>query len=255
MNANSESMSECPHCGLRFSSEAALKEGTCPNCGQPLSRTAQPEGNWVGRYFSNLWEATTRPSQFFRRVPRSGGWSGPLAYGLTTHWLGTALSFLEKSARGEALLRNTQQWWGTYFQSGSNAYLDDPVRGWIWGIGKVIGDPFVTLPSILFSAFLIHLAARILAPSGSTTSRYEEALRLVCYGMSPMIFLGIPWVGGWLAPLLTFVVTVSGAQVFYRVGSLRAVLIALFPHLLLLMLITGGIGLLLLLFARLVFWN
>lgn len=247
---------ECGQCGWKCIEPHAPQ--TCPNCGHSFASLNQLEsetgGALVRAYFSDVWEIISRPKSFFKRMPLSGGISGPLAFALVTHWLGSALSFLWHASLSETV----NSILNPFFQiAGDVGELDHPGFGtqlagmrdgflhWFWGTGSVIADPFITVFSVLFTSFWVFIGARILiAPGKSGAPReiaFESAVRLVCYGMTPSILAGIPLVGWGLASLLSFVVTAIGAKEVYRTSTGRAVVIALFPKLLLLGLILTGI--------------
>jgi hypothetical protein len=238
----------CPHCGLKFS-DPSLVPSSCPNCGERLApdhAVAGAGGNLITDYFRQVWRILTQPSAFFRSMPVRGGVSGPLAFALITHWLGSAASFLWRLLIGGAL--------GGYIEhvmhmAGDVADVDSPGRNaqlmemtermkhWIWGAGSVIADPFLTLFRIFFISFLVYLGARIFVTPGKNGApreiTFESALRIICYGMTPAILSVLPIFGGPISSIYVMVVTVIGAREVYRIDSGRAVLVALFPQLLL----------------------
>lgn len=235
-------------------SDPALTPAHCPNCGEPTAahpavRAARPCGP-IGRYFHNVWRVLTRPSAFFRDLPVTGGVSGPLAFALITHWIGSAASFLWHLSIGGLL--------GGYFErfvrmAGDVAEVDNPgrnaqllqfterVKDWFFGAGSVIADPFTTLAQILFTSFLVFAGARILVAPGGGPGResapreitFESALRVVCYGMTPAILAVLPLFGGFIGYMYVAVVSIIGAREVYRIDNLRATLVALFPQVLL----------------------
>jgi len=187
-------------------------------------------------------------------MPLSGGVSGPLAFALVTHWLGAALEFLWHSVVGGAALQYLQD---ISKLAGNIADVDNPgtsarifqlrdqVLHWFWGTGSVIVDPFLTLGSILFTTLFVYVGARILvSPDRAGAPReitYESALRIICFGLSPSILAGIPLVGGLISSLAVGLVTIVVAREAYRISTGRAVLVALFPKLLLLATFAGGL--------------
>ncbi len=216
---------------------------------------------WMDRFFRDLWNIITRPTAFFARMPREGGITGPLVFALITHWLGAAIEFLWQSATGGAMLRV----FNDLFQvAGEVADVDHPGRAalllqardrlahWIWGTGAVLLDPFLTMASILFTSWMVFVGARLLVTPGRAGApdriRFETALRIVCYGMSPAILAAVPFIGLVISKICVVIVTVIGAREVYRTGTARATAIALFPKLLFLAILLSGF----LLFAVLV---
>lgn len=236
----------CPHCQKPTDVSSS---GYCLECGHPIRAAAVPA--WqvglgpIKQYFSDLYEITSRPTRFFRRMPTTGGVSGPLAFALVTHWLGSALEFLWHSLIGGTAVRYVND---LMKMAGDVADVDNPGKSaqlfqirdqlmhWIWGAGSVIVDPFFTLLSILFTTLFVFAAARIFVSPGREGSpreiTYESSLRIVCYGLSPSILAGIPLAGSFIAGLLTAIVTVVGAREVYRINLGRAIVVALFPKIL-----------------------
>ena len=220
------------------------------------------EKSFVRNYFTTLWKALTQPNSFFRELPVTGGITGPLAFALVTHWIGATASYLWTHLLG--------QWTHAYYSAfskiiGDVAHLNEGTSNvewseminfkdqffqWFWGTGSIIADPFYTLFTVIFISFFVFLGAQIfvlwLGPSRppvegeqTVSVTFESTVRLVCYGMAPMILTGIPLFGWGLATFLSFVITVIGAKEMYRVGVFRAMVIALFPRLVLFTLIAG----------------
>jgi hypothetical protein len=153
--------------------------------------------------------------------------------------------------------------------------LRDQALYWLWGAGTVVIDPFLTLAGIIFTTFFVYLGARLLvdslperqttatepfamsprqgeSPSAGGPVTYESALRIVCYATAPTLLAGIPLVGGVIASLASTLVAIIGAQEIYRTSLPRAIMIALFPRLLLFAVILSGFALLGIILLRLV---
>jgi hypothetical protein len=258
-------LARCSRCG--YASETLLGD-PCPSCGRGMGRSANPLDaglNLILGYLNDLWRIITRPSVFFRRMPIRGGLAGPVAFALITHWVGSAISYLWKMLISGSVSGYVSE---LFKVAGDIADVDSPGRSaalydlrdqflhWAWGIGSVIVDPFITIFSILFTSFFVYLGARILVQPVKNGAperiEYESALRIVCYGMSPAILAAIPLAGGILAPIFVAIVTIIGAREVYRIGTGRAVVVALFPKLLFLGIILMGLSLLAIFFLKVV---
>lgn len=238
-------MIQCPYCSFEISDSATLAR--CPNCGQVLRRdlfTDQSSNSLIHRYSQDVWQILTSPTLFFRRMPVSGGISGPLAFALVTHWVGSALAFLWNLLIGGLI---SKYFGGLFDMAGDVADVDHPGRSsailelrekfvhWFWGAGSVITDPFVTVVSILFTSFFVYLGARLLIHDHHEERpqiTFESAARIICFGMTPAILAVFPVVGAAIGSLMVVIVTIIGTREVYRVSSGRAVAIALFPKLL-----------------------
>jgi len=255
---------KCPRCGLDVT-EAGLthiQPVECPSCGKRLTR---PRPKWdtglsvIRNYFSDVWQILTHPTLFFRHMPLTGGIAQPLAFALVTHWLGSALSFLWHLIIGGTLAKSVQSWMQMsedIDHIGRNAQMiqaRDRIIEWFFGAGPVILDPFLTLFSILATSFLVFLGARILVAPGKkghpTEITFESAVRIVAFGLTPSILAAVPILGGFLSSLGVMIVTIIGAKEVYKIGTGRAIAVALFPKLL----FFGIIGMGLLFFVLVVF--
>jgi hypothetical protein len=244
----------CPNCGLKrsdpFFSDAS---GTCPNCGHPLKADGSAPSEPIRQYFEDLKQVLLKPHQFFRRMPRNGGLVHPLAFALIAHWIGSAIAFLWHTvslSTSEAFFDR----WSGYF---NNDQIDVIRRStpwesarhlfmhWFWGMGSVIGDPFLTLILVLIKGVFVFLGARLLvgvmtdAPAVPESAQqrhevtYESAVRIIAYGTVASIFLAIPGFGTLIAWAYGLYISVVGAKEIYQIGSGRALTIVLFPQILL----------------------
>jgi hypothetical protein len=244
----------CPNCGLKrsdpFFSDAS---GTCPNCGHELNANGSGASDPIRQYFEDLKQILLKPHQFFRRMPRNGGLIHPLAFALIAHWIGSAIAFLWHTFS----LRSTQAFmdhWSGYFNTDQ---IDVIRRGapwasarhlfmqWFWGMGSVIGDPFLTLVAILIKAVFVFLGARLLvgimtdAPLVPEPAQrrhevtYESAVRIIAYGTVASIFLAIPAFGTFIAWAYGLYISMVGAKEIYQIGTGRSLAVVLFPQILL----------------------
>ena len=250
----------CPRCGFEIPQGGltSVQPVDCPSCGNPLSRRSSNQRIYslVQQYFEDVWQIIRHPALFFRRMPTHGGLSHPLAFALITHWIGTALSFLWNLSFKDSIrifFNSNVSSSNTFVQIQENStnpffsQLASHLIRWFFGTGSVITDPFLTLFTILFNACFIFLGVRILVSPGKNGHpqeiTYESVVRLICYGLTPSLLKGIPFIGSFLASLCIFTSTVIGAKEIYRIETGRAIVITLFPKLLFIGIM--GIGLLL----------
>lgn len=207
----------------------------------------------IAQYWDDLKTVLLKPRQFFRRMPRDAGFAQPLAFALIAHWIGTAIAFLWNSA----FLKSSQEAfekWAAIF--GNNDQIDvlrrsssmEQVRhvfmNWFWGIGSVIGDPFWTLAALLISSFFVFIGARLLvgvmsdAPAAAPEKQhrhvvtYESAVRIMAYGAVASIFQIVPFMGKFIAYIYGIYISVVGAKEVYRIQTGRALVVVLFPQVL-----------------------
>ncbi len=199
----------------------------------------------IRAYFQTLVNILTQPTRFFRGAALEGGIARPLAFALVTHWIGSAISFLWNALMGSALQSYLSQFVDIVSQV---ADVDAPGRGvdltaardrvmaWFWNAGPVVIDPFLTLISLLFTSFFVFVGARLLVTPGKNGAPkvidYETALRIVCYSAAGSIFYAIPLLGPLLSLLMVSLLAIAGAREIYRISTLRALFVGLFPKVL-----------------------
>jgi hypothetical protein len=191
-------------------------------------------------YWKTVKEVLTRPRSFFRNLPSQGGMSTPLAFALVTHWISSVLGYLWslqfRSISSSWLEQILSEVSDDIDYSGKSAFMDQTkhiLSEWFSGLGAVILDPFLVLVNILVSAFFVYIAARIFVTPGRhdrpEVIRYEAAVKIISYGLTPSVLIGVPLIGSMLSAIYTFFLTIIGVSAYYRVSTLRGMLIYLFP--------------------------
>ena len=206
--------------------------------------------NIIQLYWNTVKKVFAHPRAFFQHLPSQGGISTPLAYALVTHWIGTGVSYLwtlrlqlAHSSWLEELLSEISE---EIHYSGKSALVGQAQQffsTWISSLGMVILDPFLILIKILVTSLFVFIAARILVTPGRgdrpQVIQYKAAVQVISYGLTPSLLMGIPWIGSSIAMIYTFFLTIIGIRSYYRVSTLRGIVIYLFPY----FIIFGIIGL------------
>lgn len=209
-------------------------------------------------YFSTLYALLTRPTAFFKTVDSGRSIAFALTFAVVTHWIGAALGYLWQSALGRVISSRFSDRFQIFDQMSAmapsgqmetlNAWRERAYH-WTWGTGSVLIDPFKTIISILLGSFFVWIASRILAEKNT---RFETAVTIISFGTAPAILQGVPLVGPLLASIFVFIVTMIGARELYRVTSGRAMVIVLFPEILLGIVVLAALGLVLYFFSSLI---
>jgi hypothetical protein len=254
-------MDQCPNCGLKISDRAFMDTAGahCPNCGTSLKTPPSGERGPIAGYFADLRGLAFAPSQFFRRIPVSGGLTGPLVFALVSHWIGAAVSYLWNlnwKAHDTAWLDQIAIFLGKGQEIeslGHNARwvaARERVNDWLTGVGSIVLDPFTTLLWIFVGAVLLFISARLFVgavksskdrPARLSDVTFESVTRIVAYSQAASLLSIIPFAGKGLSVLAAIALSVIGAREFYNIGTGRALLIVLFPRLLTFFLIFGAI--------------
>lgn len=184
-------------------------------------------------------------------MPISGGLTRPLTFALATHWIGAFGAYIRSLLLGTDSL--VQNWWRTQMENvevdtmDEYSWMADNLNQWskdfFWSAGSVVLDPFKTLLVLLATSFFVFLGARILVTPGRDGApleiRYESAARILAYASAASVFLALPFGGEFVAWIGTLILSMIGAREAYKVDTGRALVIALFPKIL----VFGAIGL------------
>lgn len=226
----------CPGCRRvgEYPAEGRGREVTCPHCAH---RFPAPESvpviylPWEDRgnlgWFRALWETVRisllAPRTFFSRMPISGGWFSPVSYAAIVGGLALAV----RSLAAVALL-------GT----GSTAGLQPQDLAALKRMHltlAVLAPVGAVLTTLSFAA-LVHLTVLVV---GGAEPSLQTTARVVCYAGSAQLLMVIPWIGAPLGALWVVVLTVIGLREAQELSTGKAVVAALAPVLLLLMLVLG----------------
>lgn len=231
----------------------------------------------IQNYGRDVFTLLKTPSAFFKQMPVTGGLSRPLAFALVNHWLGSALAFFwaETSDPARGILGGLARWFQSFIsqhfgkdndlsflpmaQEGKSWFQSrDQWLNWYSGMESVLIDPFFTLASILFSSVFVFIGARLLVspPRAGHLQEvtYESTVRILCFGLTPSLLLGIPYLGGVLSSFFCVIFTLIGAREVYRVTSTRALFIVLFPKLIFFGIIGLGLVIIALIAFKMLMW-
>lgn len=242
---------------------------------KPPATPAQVVWGWALGYIKTTRLLLTEPSRFFRALPEKSGSAAALLYALLTHWLGTAVQFLWITWIGGQFTPWFKSTWGRLTSLaqdlggnleeidslGRHAHqalvpFQERLGSWVFSAGPVLLDPITEIFSILFVSALVWVGARLLVSPGKNGApmevRFEAALQIVCYASGASILNVLPAVGPGLAALFGAVLAIIGAREVWKVSTARAIVIGLFPKLLLLGAFLSLLGVLILFLAKLI---
>ncbi|MBC7387129.1 MAG: YIP1 family protein [Cryobacterium sp.] len=207
-----------------------------------LSAPPERRRNPIVLYFKTLKALLTHPTDFFRNLNRPTGIAGPLLFGMVTNWIGSALEYLWFTGFGKAFGNRISDIFhaldksseiDSSGQTGRILAMRETILDWMFGVGAVLIDPFKTFLQILFLSAFVWVGARLFGslskPDAESRMSYESAVSIVGFSLAASIFKGIPILGGLIAGCFTAAIAIIGASETYRVGTGRAILIALFP--------------------------
>ncbi len=204
----------CHHCGAKLREEGMVPE-TAPaqkEARPPVAEAAPDLGGrgktpWEDRetrgFFSGLFrtmnDSLFHPSEFFRKMSVTGGFTDPLLYALIVGMVGLMFSYLWQIVMKGAVQNVMPAVQGQYMFEGIGLAV------------MAFFSPLLVIVGLFVSAGVLHLCLMMVK---GARSGFETTFRVVSYGYSANIFLIIPFCGG----LLTFV----WAIVLYIIGLREA---------------------------------
>jgi hypothetical protein len=219
-----ESFSRCPHCGQWLEPEAPFQaDEPLPSVtgSRPAMASSRNEDvfdddkdcPWEDResygtlnaYFQTATRCLLTPSEFFSKLPLSGGYFNPILFAAMTGVVAFVLVYL---------------------------FVQLFSRSGIGLLGLVLGVSFVFVGSVIFVPIGIGIWSAILHAClsllGGAHSGYQATFRVVSYSSVTGIFNAIPFVGS-LASLWGLVLTVIGLRETHKTSTGTAVAALLIP--------------------------
>ncbi len=231
----------CPFCGgslepeTAAGSEPAAPEPTPTGTVEPAtpaqqfsapSPTPQSYVPWEDRQrlgflpaFSQTWsDSVFRPAEFFRRAPKTGNVGAALLYAILIVTTSGLLSIF---------------WQYLFWDRFSNwqdleSIIGQEISRDILGVWALL-LPFFAIISLFISSFIFHLCLMIV---GSSKNGYESTLRGLCYSYGPYLFVLIPFCGGLIAGVWTFVLMIIGWRELHESTTGRVLFAVLLPFIL-----------------------
>ena len=235
-------MALCPHCQQPLPD---APERFCPHCGAELapaaSATPWEQRDRIG-FVSALVETTqqvlTRPTDFFRAMPVTGGLGGPLFYGVILGYVGVVASAI----------------YGAIFQAVAGPRLFGmPHRGELdrflpylqGGFGvvfQIVLGPLLVAVALFISSAILHV---LLLLFGGAPRGFEATFRVRCYAEAASVIRLIPFCGTAIFVIYILILVIVGLSEAHRIGRGRAAAAVLVPLILFCCCCTGAIILML----------
>lgn len=201
----------CHHCGARLPGEMQGEEAAAPPPeSAPVTQGGREKTAWEDReahgffkgLFGTLNEALFHPSEFYKKMPVTGGLTDPLLYALIVGMVGLMFSYLWQIVMKGAM-RDVIPMAGMH-GAGANPIFQ--------GIGLALlafFSPFLIIIGLFVSSGILHVC--LLMVKGANRS-FETTFRVVAYGYSANIFMVIPFCGSLLAGVWAIVLYIIGLR-------------------------------------------
>jgi hypothetical protein len=222
----------CPHCGK----EITEGQSYCQYCGSSLvsgsgtsfSIVERGKTPWENReevgffpgLFKTLKETLFAPSEFFRKMPVSAGLTDPLLYALIIGMVGLMAHYF-----WDILLFNSlPHFISSEIRTAAGRSVAEGLRSPV----AAMLLPFLLIFWLFVASGALHL---FLLLARGALAGFEATFRVLAYGVSPFIFLIIPFCGMPIAGLWVMTVTIIGLKEAHRTTGGKAAFAVLFPFL------------------------
>ena len=219
-------MALCPRCQQPLPDPP---ERFCPHCGAELApavrSTPWEQRDRIG-LVSALVETTqqvfTRPTEFFRAMPVTGGLGGPLLYGVIVGYAGLVAAAIYgaifQAVAGPRLFELTHR-------SELEKFLPY-VQGGMGLVLQVVLGPLLIAAGLFISSAILHL---LLMLFGGAPRGFEATFRVRCYAEAASLLRLVPFCGTPIFVIFILVLTIVGLSEAHGIGRGRAAAVVLLP--------------------------
>lgn len=222
----------CPSCNREIPEQPDLS--FCPYCGGKIIPEIPKSCPWeererlgiINSIISTLKESLLRPSDFFRKMPVSGGLGSPLFYAIILGTLGIMFALI----------------WQILFGGVIEMVAQPPGIRREYGPGYLLAlailSPILVIIVVFIGSGILHLSLMII---GGNKKGFEATFRVVSYANGTQILSMIPFCGGLIGAIWMIVLEIIGLKEAHGISGGKAALAVFLP-----IIICCGLGLILL---------
>jgi len=209
--------SACVKCGLEFaryepykemaSSEGQIQAIPCEGKEAPT----ESEVGFFGAFFRTTREVLFSPVQFFRKSAAGEGYGFPLIYGLITGIIG---------------LGGAMVWQYILFAQLFHFWTPPDIPYSFELMAATLALPLAVLIFIFLGTAITHFCLFIV---GGNKMGFRQTFRAIAYSYGAQLFGIIPFIGGTLGSIYTFILVIIGVKEGHGISTARAILAVLFP--------------------------
>lgn len=172
-------------------------------------------------YIETWKEVMQSPSDFYREMPKTGGYADPITFAAISFIIYALLTSLLTLLFGHA------------YMGGMYGGMYDGMYGGARGFGffailmTVIFTPIAGIISLFIEAAILYIIYKILGGTGS----YEGTVRFICYATAVLVLSWIPFLG-WVVGIYGIYLYIVGGMYVHDVSMTRSVIAVLLPALL-----------------------
>lgn len=165
-------------------------------------------------YIDTWKEVILRPSDFYRNMPKTGGYADPLTFAAINFILYGLLTALIAGLFGR----------GMYGGMYDGMYGGFRGLGFLTIITNVIIIPFAGIISLFIEAAILYIIYKVLGGKGS----YEGTVRFISYATAVLLLSWIPFLG-WVFGIYGIYLYILGGMNVHDVSMVKSTIAVLLP--------------------------
>jgi hypothetical protein len=178
-------------------------------------------------YIETWKEVMQRPSDFYRRMPETGGYADPLTFAAISFIIYALLTALLAVLFGRQMYME-----GMYGGMYDGMYGDARGLGFFAILMSVIITPIAGIISLFIEAAILYVIYKVLGGSGS----YEGTVRFISYATAVVVLSWIPIIG-WIVGIYGIYLYIVGGMHVHDVSMLKSAVAVFLPVILVILLI------------------
>jgi hypothetical protein len=193
----------------------------------PLAWDERDRLGFAAAFVETTRQVLTGPTEFFRRMPVTGGLGGPLFYAVTAGWIGLVAAALYQSV-WVSIVGPSMLPFGMEREEFARVLAF--MESWAGLVAQVVFGGISVTIGVFVTSGILHLMLMLL---GGGQKTFEATFRAVCFAQAPMLLFVIPVFlipgCGLLVGLWSLVLYVIGLAGVHEIGHGRAAAAVLLP--------------------------
>lgn len=178
-------------------------------------------------YVETWKEVMQTPSDFYREMPKTGGYADPFTFAAISFIVYALLAALFTILFGHGMYMDGSMYGGMY----NGMYGGMRGLGFFAILMVVIVTPIAGIISLFIEAAILYIIYKILGGAGT----YEGTVRFISYATAVLVLSWIPIIG-WIAGIYGIYLYIVGGMYVHDVSMARSVIAIILPTLLVILL-------------------
>jgi len=176
-------------------------------------------------YIETWKEVMQRPSDFYRRMPKTGGYADPLTFAAISFIIYALLTALLTALLGRGMMGGMMG--GMYDGMYNGMYGGAREFGFFAILSTVVFTPIAGIISLFIEAAILYVIYKVLGGTGN----YEGTVRFISYATAVLVLSWIPIIG-WIVGIYGIYLYIIGGMHVHNVSMTRSAIAVLLPVLL-----------------------